>query len=184
MNDIQALIQARRTIHDYTTEPLPQGALERALEAARFAPNHKLTNPWRFTIFGEQARQRIAQLGVQLKCPDRPAEDPLAQKVYNKFSKPAELLLISQVLDPDPGRANEDYAAIACAIQNMSLSLWAEGVGTKWSTGGITRHEEVLSLAQLPANERSVGFLWVGIPELMPKTPPRLALEQLVRRTS
>lgn len=182
MNPIYEAILTRRTVHDYTSEPLPEGALERALEAARWAPNHKLTNPWRFTILGPQARAQLATLAVSIKCPDRDEDDPVALRVKEKFSNPAALIVVSQVVDEDEARAMEDYAAIACAIQNMSLALHAEGIGTKWSSGAITRHERTLELAALPANERSVGFVWVGYAQREPRQPPRLELEQIVRQ--
>lgn len=182
MNPIYEAILTRRTIHDYTDSPLPEGALSRALEAARWAPNHKLTNPWRFTILGPQARADIAALAVSLKCPDRAEDDPVALKVREKFLNPAALIVVSQVVDEDPARAMEDYAAIACALQNMSLALHAEGVGTKWSSGAITTHDRTRELAQLPEAERCVGFMWVGYAQREPRQPPRLELEQIVRQ--
>ena len=181
MNPLHELLLTRRTTHDYVSAPLPEGALERALEAARWAPNHKLTNPWRFTVFGPLARLSLAKLAASLKAPGAPEDDPAAAKVFEKFMAPAHLLLVSQALDPDPARAHEDYAAIACAIHNMTLSLHAEGVGSKWSTGAITRHEQVLALAGCGPQERSCGLLWVGYAAKAPPKPPRAPLEQIVR---
>ncbi len=183
MNDTQHTILRRRTVHNYTGAPIPEGALERALECALRAPNHKLTNPWRFTRLGAQAREAITALGVELKATkagDRWTERRAAL-VRTKFTRPAELIVVSQAIDPDPFVRREDYAAIACAIQNASLSLWSEGVGSKWSSGGVTSHERTYAICGVdPEVEEIVGFLWMGIAEVVPD-PVRDPLDEVLR---
>jgi nitroreductase len=183
MNDTQRTILGRRTVHKYTGAPLPEGALERALECALRAPNHKLTNPWRFTRLGPQARAAVTELGVSLKAAkagDRwsPRREGL---VRAKLSDPAELVVVSQVIVPDPFVRREDYAAVACAIQNASLSLWSEGVGSKWSSGGVTSHARTYALCGIdPEAEEIVGFLWMGVAEVVPD-PVRDPLDEVFR---
>lgn len=179
MNSTQETLISRRTIHDYQPQQLPEGALERALQCALRAPNHKLTNPWRFTQLGPNARAQLTELALDLKCPDR-SNTTRVETIARKFTNPAHIIVISQKMADDPFRAKEDYAAVACAIQNMSLSLWSEGVGSKWSSGGVTRHERAYALAQIPAGEEIVGFLWVGIADVTPD-PPRAPLEHVLR---
>lgn len=172
-NAIQEVLLGRRTIHFYKSEPLPEGALERALEAGVHAPNHKLTNPWRFTIVGPEVRAALTEVGVQLKCGDG-ADEARVAKVRAKLSVPPVLVVVSQAIDADAFRRREDYAAIACAIQNMSLSLWAEGVGSKWSSGSITRAAQTYELLEIDEQvEEIVGFFWAGFPEIVPKVMPR-----------
>lgn len=180
METREALL-TRRTVHFYRTDPLPEGALERALEAAIRAPNHKLTNPWRFTRLGPEARGEVTELGVSIKCGEEAPPERVA-KVRKKLSDPPELIVVSQVLAEDELRRREDYAAVACAIQNASLSLWCEGVGSKWSTGRVTRQPETYEIAQIdPARERIVGFLWAGYAARTADSP-RLPLEQVMRQ--
>lgn len=180
--DTQEALLTRRTIHFYTTQALPEGALERALSSALRAPNHKLTNPWRFTLLGPQSRAKITELGIQLKQLDRPLTPAHLGRLQKKLGDPPVLLVVSQVLSPDPFRRKEDYAAVACAIQNLSLSLWSEGVGAKWSSGGLTHHEQTYAIAGVdPELEEIVGFVWAGFPELVPDSP-RLPLEDVFRQ--
>ncbi len=175
-------LTTRRTIHDYRPDPLPEGALERALEAALRAPNHKLTNPWRFTRLGPKARATLTDLGVALKTKNKTPSERLQRVIRAKFSNPPELLVISQVIAADPARAREDYAAIACAIQNLCLSLWAEGIGSKWSSGAVTTHPDTYAMAMIPPGEEIVGFVWIGYPELVPN-PGRAPLDAVLRQT-
>lgn len=186
MNLHQTIIN-RRTIHDYLTTPLPEGALQRALEAAIRAPNHKLTNPWRFTLMGPRTRHAITELAVTLKskgkAPSEPGEQERQQKIRTKFNNPPEILAVSQVIAKDEFRRREDYGACACAIQNIMLSLASEGIGTKWSSGDITSHAETYELLGVdPETEEIIGFVWIGYPESSPETG-RKPLSEVCRQT-
>lgn len=183
--DIHEALLSRRTIQRFTSEPLPDGVVDRALKAAIRAPNHKLTNPWRFTRVGPEVRDKLTDLGVRLKSEKKQRfDDKFQQYLREKYGNPAELVVVSQVLDDDDFRRREDYAAIACAIQNFCLSLWGDGVGSKWGTGGMTRHEQTYQWLDIdPDVEEIVGFVWVGMPEETPD-PPREPLDEVVRHTS
>ena len=54
--DLYEALLSRRTIYAFEDRPVPGEALLRALEAARWAPNHKLTEPWRFSVLGAETR--------------------------------------------------------------------------------------------------------------------------------
>ena len=171
-------IRQRRTIHLYEDRPLPEGLLREALEACLRAPNHKLTNPWRFTRVGPETRAKLVDLGVELKGE---LSERTEAKVRDKLGSSAELVVVSQVRVADDFRRREDFGAIACAIQNLSLALWSEGVGSKWSTGGLTRHERTYELLGIdPEAEEIVGFVWIGYPRTVPD-PPRRALDEVYR---
>ncbi len=170
-------IHARRTIHTYADAPLPDGAFERIIEAAHQAPNHKLTWPWRFTRIGPETRRgTLLPLGIRLKAPaGRKPSPKLVEKITEKLMHPAELVVVSVVRCDDPFRAREDYAATACAIQNLQLAATAEGVGAKWSSGGLTTHPETYAAVGIdPAVEEIVAFIWIGVPDKVPsiKRPP------------
>ncbi|MCA8942952.1 MAG: nitroreductase [Planctomycetes bacterium] len=182
--NLRDALHTRRTIHRYKTDALPEGAIERALAAAIMAPNHRLTWPWRFVRVGRDTRARIADLAVRLKQkPDVAWTDELEAKVRDKILNPAELVVVSIVRHADPSTAREDYAAAACAIQNLTLSLTAEGVGTKWSSGKVTCHAETYELLGIEATEQEIiGFVWAGIAADEPKTPERPPLDGFVRQ--
>lgn len=187
--DVHQALQRRRTIHRYTPESIPDGVVDKALKAAIRAPNHKLTNPWRFTRVGPELREKLTELGIRLKArkkgKDRSEiDEDYEEYLKEKFANPAELVVVSQILDDDEFRRREDYAATACAIQNFCLSLWGDGVGSKWSTGSMTRHDDTYQWLDInPDEEEIVGFVWVGMPAEVPD-PPRQPLEDVVRTTS
>lgn len=182
--DLPALFRDRRTVHAY--EPgreLPEGALDRALEAAHWAPNHRFTYPWRFTLVGPTTRAEFAEIAVRVKCSQKELSEDGCAKVRAKVTDPSEMIVLRQVLHEDASTREEDYASLACAAQNLMLSLAGEGVGTKWTTGGVTRSPETYALLGLDREvERIVGFLWVGYPAKAPSPPPRPAWEAHVAR--
>ncbi|HTV23138.1 MAG TPA: nitroreductase [Polyangiaceae bacterium] len=184
--DIAEALRGRRTVHQFRAQPLPPGALDRALHAAVEAPNHHLTEPWRFVHAGVETRQRLLDLGIEIATGGIWSGLSAAARAQLEVTviHPAELLVVSQVLARLETR-HEDFAAVACAVYGMSLSLWAEGIGSKWSTGGVTDHPRVYETLGIDAEkERIVGFFWIGIaarPELE-KPRRRKPLAQVVRR--
>lgn len=180
---LQELIADRRTVHDYRPEPLPDGAVERAVTAAMAAPNHRMTEPWRFVRVGPEARGVLVGISADLKGGLAPLGDSAVQKLKAKMLNPAELLVVCQVRNAKPDVAREDYAAVACAVQNAMLSFWSEGLGSKWSTGAVTTDARTYAALGVDAElEEIVGFLWAGQAALdVPKPRRRRALSDVLR---
>jgi nitroreductase len=182
---LQKLIAERKTVQDYRQGTLPEGALTRALELASAAPNHRMTEPWRFVQVGPQGRQALFAIAADLKsAPGAPLAGPARDRLAAKMLVPNELLVICQTTAEDPEVAREDYAAVACAVYAVMLSLWSEGVGSKWSTGGVTTDERTYGcLGVDPSQQTIVGFLWVGFDARAeaPKPRRRRPLEQILR---
>ena len=181
--DIQEAIKTRRTAHTWLPETVPGNVIQRGLEAAHWAPCHRLTWPWRFTLPGPAARSALFEVGVRLKAaktgnePTEAFRSGLASKLLN----PA-LVVAGQLLSDDPVRMEEDYAACACAIQNLCLSVRADGYHSKWSTGKLTKDEETYRILGIsPEEERIIGFVWIGVPARVPSAPKRPGLELHVR---
>ena len=182
---VQAAIRERTTVHDYATTEVQPDALTRALRAALSAPNHRMTEPWRFVVVGRQSRQALVEISVALKAAKVKGElDPsTVRSTREKMLNPAQLVVASQVRVPNPEVAREDYAAMACAIQNIMLSLHSEGIGSKWSTGAVIRDARTYQHLGIDSNlEEIVGFIWVGMPADPPaKLARKRALDQVVR---
>lgn len=178
--NVQEAIATRRTAHEYAATPVEPAAIERALSAAQWAPCHRLTFPWRFTVVGPQTRARVTELGLTLKSKGRELDDDLRARIVAKFANPGALLVVSQVLVDNDFQRREDYAATACAIQNLTLSLHADGYHSKWSTGGLTTHPETYAMMGIdPALQEIVGFIWAGEPATPVRAPRRPSLDRV-----
>lgn len=181
--DVHTAIHQRRTVHHYLPEPVDDAIVERALSAAHMAPCHKHTWPWRFLRVGPRTRETLIDIGLDLKAarcggtlpPER------AEAVRTKMGNPAHLIVVTRVKTDDPFRAREDYAAVATAIQNFMLSAQADGVGTKWGSGGVTRDPRSYeALGVDPDTEQIEAFLWLGVPRIIPEIR-RPSLDEVVR---
>ena len=165
--NVQEAIKKRRTIHSFNTKQVPESIIERAIEAANYAPCHLHTFPWRFTSLKGEKRQLITDLAIDLKFENLITSAIKKEKLLEKLLNPSHLIVASQVLNADAKRQLEDYAACACAIQNLSLSLVSDGVGSKWSTGKITSNQQTYRIVGInPVKEKIIGFIWVGYGEI------------------
>ncbi len=163
------LIRSRRTINRFRPEPPPRAAIHRAVELARWAPNHHLTQPWHFYLIGPQTRQGIIDLNTELLMASK-GEAAAEAKRRNWEAKPGWLAVTCDH-SSDEIQAWEDYAACACAIHNLALYLWSEGIGVKWSTGPVIRDARFYDLLWIdPDIETVIGLVWYGYPDESPES--------------
>ena len=183
MGGVQEALTSRRTVYRYKREEVPDRILESAFEAARNAPCHKNTHPWKFYVMGEKTRESLIPEVEKLakkKSIDGEEEGAGISKASEKIISPPLLICVTSARSPqDPFREEEDYAATACAIQNMTLSLWGNGVGSQWSTGAITRSDAAYAAIGVSREEeRIVGFIKAGYPEKIPSITKK-AVEEI-----
>src|SRR5689334_9557404 len=129
MDTLTALRQ-RRTVHEYLPGPVDLPVLLRLLEFGTLAPNHKLTQPWRFIVIGPQTRQHLAEISAAHAASNaRPGSDAasirqLEEKTRNKLLAKPTIVAVLCHRSEDPLRAKEDQYAVAAAIQNIQLAAW------------------------------------------------------------
>jgi nitroreductase len=174
-----ALIRGRRTVHDFTAELPPRDLILRGIDAARWAPNHHATEPWHFYLLGSETAGEIAQLNATIVEKGRGPE-AAKEKLERWLSVPGWLVVTCDNSE-DVQRQREDYASVCCAIQNLQLYLWSEGVGVKWTTGAVTRDAQFYDLIWAdPQAETVVGMLWYGYAGEVPQTARKAVDEILV----
>ena len=181
MNVLEA-IASRRSIFRFKPEPLEKGLLERILSYGIWAPNHHVTEPWRFVVLGDDTRETLAGRYAEIQMAKAPAGsdqdtvDTLKEAGHRKFLSKPTIVAVSCQQEGDDQRKREDYAAACCAVHNIQLAAWSEGVGVQWSTGPITLEEATYRLLGMdPDREYMVGFLYMGFPEEIPtqrRKPP------------
>ena len=161
--EIAEAIKKRRTLHIFSKKSVPSEVIEKSIVAANQAPCHRRTFPWRFTSIGIKKRKLLYLLQLTLKFGDKTVDDTSLKKISDKMLNPSHLLIATQVCTDNQVQKLEDYAACACAIQNLSLSLVADDVGCKWSTGKITVDPRTYEIAGIDSSEEEIiGFLWIG----------------------
>lgn len=162
------LLRARRTIHDFQPQLPPWQEVEQALQSACFAPNHYFTQPWTFFHLGEQSKQAIVELNAELVAAKKGSA--AAQKKRLRWSAVPGWLVVTCQVSSAAQRQQEDYAACCCAVQNLMLDLWARGIGSKWTTGAVTRDARFYRVLGIkPHQQQVVALLWYGYPKQIPR---------------
>jgi nitroreductase len=169
-------IQRRTSVRRYRPDPVSRETIERLLECAVRAPNHKLTEPWRFAVLTGGAKARLAEIKAGHRL--RKADDPSSEEARARSDKarretlesPALIVVMAQTSEDDI-RREEDYAAVMMATANLMTAAQSLGLGTYLKTGGVMREPALAELIGLPESYRVVGILSVGYP--VETEPPR-----------
>ena len=169
-------IASRRSIKEFTDRPVSREEIERLLDAASQAPNHRMTEPWRFYVLGPDARRGYgAVLGARKakRVEDPEAAQAVLQKVADTHAALPAMLAVSMTLDQNPEIREEDYAAVAMAIQNLSLAAHVMGLGTHIKTGAVMDDPRAREAVGVPDGERIVATIHLGEPASVPEPKPR-----------
>ncbi len=178
--NIEKVIKSRRSINSFKSEIPPERIIQKAIKMASWAPNHRLTEPWRFYLLGEETRQAVAELNANIVKEKKGSE--AAKEKLKKWSKVPGWLVVTMTNSDDQLQHQEDYAACACAIQNLSLYLWNKGIGIKWTTGDVTRDHKFYDFIWVdPDVETVVGLIWYGYPADIPNSQ-RKPIEEIIVR--
>jgi nitroreductase len=165
-SQINHIIRTRRSVFTQQFVPgkvIPDEIILQLLENANWAPTHKFTEPWRFTVFSGEGLQKLAE--QQAAIYKEFAGDKFKQPKYEQQKKMP--MLCSHVISIGMKRHEgipemEEIAAVACAVQNMHLTATAYGIGAYWSTGGVTFIEEAKTMFNLGPKDRLMGFFYLG----------------------
>jgi nitroreductase len=177
---VAAALRGRRTIHEFLPKPVPRAAIRAAVDLARWAPNHRNTDPWRFYVLGPQTIAAVTDLYVDLTRAAHGEEAAVAKRA-RWATMPGWLVVTAAKSHNDALRNQEDYAACCCAVENLALALWEQGIGLKWSTGEIVRSPRLLTLLGAdPVLEKAVGLFWYGYPAVVPEQRRR-PMEEILR---
>lgn len=180
--DLHEAIHTRRSVKQFTDRPIRREEIERLLAAAAQAPNHRMTQPWRFYVLGPEARHAYgAVLGARKA---KNIEDPeAARAVADKVAAaeaalPAEIV-VSMALDANPEIREEDYAATMMGVQNLLLAARAMGLGTHLKTGAVMDDPRARAAVGVPEGERIVALVQLGEPAAVPEAKARKAAAEV-----
>lgn len=153
-------IRGRRTHKAFGPDPVDRATLDELLDLARFAPNHRLTNPWRFRVLGPRTLARL-----------KAAAGP-EQAV--KLDRAPTLIAVSAVQGQgDEVQDEEDRLATACAAYIVLLAAHERGLAGYWRTPEILRQASGRDALGIADDERVVGLLHLGAPRQERPAPER-----------
>ena len=158
--DVERAIRSRRTHKAYGREPVDRQTLDELLELARWAPNHNLTNPWRFRVLGPAALGRLKEAAG----PEEAA----------KLDRAPTLIVASVVRHEDPVQNEEDLCASAVAVYIVLLAAHARGLAGYWRTPAVLRSPEGRAALGIPDDEHVLGLIHLGPPRQEREPPERL----------
>jgi nitroreductase len=164
--EVEEAIRTRRTHKAYAPKPVERQMLEELLDLARWAPNHNLTNPWRFRVVGPDALERL--------------KDAAGPEAAGKLDRAPTLVVCSCALSGDPLQDEEDLHAAACAAYIVLLVAHSRGLAGYWRTPGVLRTPEGRAAVGIPDDERFVGLIHLGMPVQDQRVPDRLPADQVV----
>jgi nitroreductase len=155
-------------------DPVSRQLVERVIEAATWAPNHRRTEPWRFVVLTGESRQELGRVLAQIL--ERRLRDQGAQAAIEQLDKERAkplrapvVVAVAAVPSDDPKTIEvEEIAATAAGIQNMLLAAQALGLGAMWRTGESAYDPEVRAFLGLPENAHMLAFIYLGYAEIVP----------------
>ncbi|WP_394562023.1 NAD(P)H nitroreductase [Aquipseudomonas alcaligenes] len=156
--------------------PAPDAAQrELMFRAALRAPDHGQLRPWRFITIEGDARGRLGELFAEAQAQDPANKAEVLDKARAMPLRAPLLLVVVACLSEHPKVPQEEQVLSAgCAAHGVLLAAQALGFGAIWRTGPLTHHPHVLAGLGLGANEKIVGFLYLGSFEGERRSPPAL----------
>ncbi|MDR4229417.1 nitroreductase [Bacillus mojavensis] len=177
---LRDIIRSRRSIRKFKQDPVPPAVILDMLETAKYAPNHRVTEPWRFIyVSSETGKAGLIKTFASFSKKSKP--DMTEEKLQN-FKKtlsrvPGFLLVVFQEDENERAR-DDDFAATSSLIQNLQLLAWEKGIGMVWKSGKILYDKDVHQAFGLQDNERFAAIIQTGYPDEMPEVKKRTPIKE------
>lgn len=171
--EVSEAIATRQSVNRVKQDAVPRESLEQILDSAVHAPNHKITEPWRFHVFTGKGRGDLARARAKLAeiMADEEGEEPdlaagrVSRERKKAFRAPAVIAVISRA-GRDEVETLENYAACSAAIQNMQLTAHALGLASIWRTGPVAYYPFMRDFLGLEDGDKIAAYLYVGYPDM------------------
>lgn len=167
--EVTRAIETRRSVGRVKQDPVSRNTVEEILESAVHAPNHRMTEPWRFHVFEGKGRGELARVRAECARLMAEAEGEEEETISGRISRerkkafraPVVIAVVSKG-GRDEVETLENYAACSAAVQNMQLAAHAAGLATIWRTGPIAYHPYMRDFLGLEGEDQVVAFLYLG----------------------
>ncbi|QQR86903.1 MAG: nitroreductase [Flavobacteriales bacterium] len=172
VSELTEVIRHRRTIFpkDYSDRVVHRDIVERMLSNATWAPNHGMTQPWRFHVFTDAARHRLSAFLGEEYARSTPPDKFLQKKYDNVTQRPLQssvVIALGMARDPNKKISEEEEKfAVACGVQNMYLTCAAYGLGGFWATGAVLTSDAMRVFLGMPDGDNVLGLFYAGYPAM------------------
>jgi nitroreductase len=185
--EFNKLVRNRRSVFPdqlVSGKPIEDSIIREILINATWAPNHGRQEPWQFTVFSGEGLKRLA--AFQSNFYKEEAGERFKEITYSKLQlnplKASHIIALGMKRTTEKNIPEvEDIAAVACAVQNIYLSVSAYGLGGYWTTGGVTYMEKAKSFFGLNEADRLMGFFYIGHVAIPSTNASRQPLEEKVK---
>ncbi|WP_379969823.1 nitroreductase [Ectobacillus sp. sgz5001026] len=178
-------LKNRRAIRDYAVRDVEDEKIKVLLDAATWAPNDRMREPWSFYVIKGEAKKRYEELAtsyLQERFPTKPHLVESSLKVLKHT--PVNIIVTSDVVDGDEEASEDNEYAVCCAIHSMWLAAKELGLGFVWRTRGVglVRDARMYAFIGSPENKKIIGNVFIGYPDeeslKKQKTPTRTPFEE------
>lgn len=170
LSEIKSVIEDRRSIRPecFSSRKVHKEIVMELLDAAKWAPTHRYTQPWHFNVFTGEGLQKLSEFQSELYRTKK--DDDFKQEKFDKLKERPLMAtaIIGICMKRDEAERNpidEELAAVSMAVQNMMLVAAAHGIGAFWSSGGVTYLSETKEFMGLGEKDKFLGFLYLGYPQ-------------------
>jgi nitroreductase len=167
LEPVSAIIRLRRTnLRMDRDREVPTQVIGELVELATWAPNHKLTEPWRFAVLQGTARARLGQVTAEFQLRSGMNDEAKLEKTRNKFLRAPVVVLVAteSSLDANPETVVEDRDAVAAAVQTFLLAATERGLASYWGSGAVCNAPEVRTLAGFADHASVIAAIYLGWP--------------------
>lgn len=168
--ELDSAIRTRRTHKAFGAEPVAREVLEELFELARWAPNHHVTNPWRFRVLGPRTLGRLKEIAEEV-----------TPGSASKLDRAPTLIAASVTREGDAVQQQEDLLAGAVAAYLVLLGAHGRGLAGYWRTVPFLDSPAGREALGLEDSELPIGLLHLGTPRQTQRVPERAGVEEFVR---
>lgn len=176
LTEVLDLIKERRTsLRIDPARPVDPALITDLCGAAVWAPNHRLTEPWRFATLTGPARTALGEVAATALLARGSTDEARLAKTRSKYLRAPVVLAVGCAPDPDHIRHAEDRDAVAAGVQNLLLAATAAGLASYWATGIAAREPATTELCGFEAGTEIVALIYLGWPIGEQPSPGRAA---------
>ncbi len=164
-------LKQRRAIRQYEQKPVEREKIEQLLQAATYAPNDRMREPWHFYVLQGESLKRYEEMAaayLEERFPTKP--QLVASSLAVVQTTPLVIVVTADTVEGDEAATKDNEFAVCSAIMSMWLTAEEIGLGFVWRTRGVglVHDERMHQFIGAQDNQRVIGTLFIGYPAETP----------------